>query len=517
IGAALAYLHSNGVVHGDVSAANILFLAGGPPLLADVGVARLIGDVSEVHSTPAYIDPAVAAGCVPGPQSDVFMLAAVALHALTGRPPWPAASGPAAIALAAQGRLDDVAARLADAGVPEPMTAVLSRALSVDPHRRGTAADFALDLRHSAEPIAVELAAGRTRRAAQPPGPRHAARPAAAARRSAASGRRRRAHTGRDAAPDSADDATRDSAAAQSSGSAVEPAGGHTDGGHLAGGPAPVISADPARPAFERPSTIGSATGAAPPTRLVGPRPRPVIPRARSGRIGARRVRPRTLAVLVAVVLAALGAAAGALWLAAASPSQHGAAPSRRAAAPQPANLSAPETSASASVRRNARVAAGRPPVAGGTPRSSAGSAGSSARPSPGGTGSTIASAEAAQLLAALERLDATRARAFATRNPHLLGSVYLPGALLRADTALLTRLVPTGCGLTGARTRYAGLRVSHRNGRTAVTATATLAASRLVCHGTVRAAAPRAGPATLRLELAQTATGLRIARQQVS
>ena len=88
VAAGLAYLHDQGVVHGDVSSANILFTPGGSPLLADVGVARLTGDDRDAASTPAYVDPAVAAGCVPGPPSDVFMLAAVALHALTGAPLW---------------------------------------------------------------------------------------------------------------------------------------------------------------------------------------------------------------------------------------------------------------------------------------------------------------------------------------------------------------------------------------------------------------------------------------------
>src|SRR3954454_12800565 len=41
IGAALAYAQHSGIVHGDVSAANILFTDIGLPLLADLGVARL--------------------------------------------------------------------------------------------------------------------------------------------------------------------------------------------------------------------------------------------------------------------------------------------------------------------------------------------------------------------------------------------------------------------------------------------------------------------------------------------
>jgi len=149
VAAALAYLHDEGVVHGDVSAANVLFTAAGVPLLCDVGVSRLTGSQADAAATPAYVDPAVAAGCVPGPPSDVFMLAGVALHALTGSPTWPAGSADEALAVAARGVLDDVAQRLSAAGAPDAMTAVLSRSLAVDPQRRGTAADLALDLRHS--------------------------------------------------------------------------------------------------------------------------------------------------------------------------------------------------------------------------------------------------------------------------------------------------------------------------------------------------------------------------------
>jgi hypothetical protein len=163
IAAALQYVHDEAVLHGDVSPANILFTTAGVALLSDVGAARLTGDDADAESTPAYVDPAVAAGCIPGPQSDVFMLGAVALHALTGAPPWQGDTADVVLGRAASGVLDDIAQRLAGAGVPPSMAAVVERALAVDPQRRGTAADLALDLAHSGEPVAVELAAGRLR------------------------------------------------------------------------------------------------------------------------------------------------------------------------------------------------------------------------------------------------------------------------------------------------------------------------------------------------------------------
>jgi hypothetical protein len=160
IGAALAYAHNEGVVHGDVSPANILFTEPGLPLLADLGVARIVGDCGPVRSTPGYIDPAVAAGCAPGAPSDVFMLAAVAVHALTGAPVWTGATVSDALAQAACGELE-IGKRLV--GVPPDLAAVLERALAVEPHLRCNAAEFALDLRHSGEPTSVELSAGLSR------------------------------------------------------------------------------------------------------------------------------------------------------------------------------------------------------------------------------------------------------------------------------------------------------------------------------------------------------------------
>src|SRR5882757_4880695 len=158
IGAALAYAHNEGVVHGDVTPANVLFTEIGLPLLADLGVARIVGDNGPARSTPAYVDPSVAAGCAPGAASDVFMLAAVAVHALTGTPVWTGVTPEDTIARAAAGDVGDLASRLAQ--LPPDLATLLQRGLSIQPHLRGNAAEFALDLRHCGEPAPVELSAG---------------------------------------------------------------------------------------------------------------------------------------------------------------------------------------------------------------------------------------------------------------------------------------------------------------------------------------------------------------------
>ena len=155
IAAALAHAHANGVVHGDLSPANIVFTAEGRPVLTDLGVARVLGEVAAAEVTPPYVDPTVARGGAPGPASDVFGAAAAAFHALTGVAPWNAATPADTLAVAAAGYLPDLLELAPEA--PAELIAVVERGLSADPHDRGSAAAFALDLRHACRPEPVRL------------------------------------------------------------------------------------------------------------------------------------------------------------------------------------------------------------------------------------------------------------------------------------------------------------------------------------------------------------------------
>jgi hypothetical protein len=144
---ALAAVHARGLVHGDVTPANVLFTADGRPLLSDLGVCRLVGErldpTGVVAGTPGYLDPAVLAGEPPGPAADVHGLAAVCFAALSGRPPY-----------------DEAGARrplLTDAGsaMPPALVAVIEAALDPNPHRRPSADELALAMFEScaAEPV----------------------------------------------------------------------------------------------------------------------------------------------------------------------------------------------------------------------------------------------------------------------------------------------------------------------------------------------------------------------------
>ena len=156
VAAAVAHAHEQGIVHGDLSPGNVVFTGEGRPVLTDLGVARLLGEEAAAEVTPAYVDPTVAQGGAVGPASDVFGLAAAAFHALTGVAPWNGATPADVLGVAATGLLPDLD-ELAPEAPPE-LRAVIARGLAPDPHRRGGAAAFALDLRHACRPEPVRLA-----------------------------------------------------------------------------------------------------------------------------------------------------------------------------------------------------------------------------------------------------------------------------------------------------------------------------------------------------------------------
>uniref|UniRef100_A0A0E0JMV9 Protein kinase domain-containing protein n=1 Tax=Oryza punctata TaxID=4537 RepID=A0A0E0JMV9_ORYPU len=85
---ALAYLHGNSLVHGDVKARNIMVGADGRAKLADFGCARRTDSERPIGGTPAFMAPEVARGEEQGPAADVWALGCTVIEMATGRVPW---------------------------------------------------------------------------------------------------------------------------------------------------------------------------------------------------------------------------------------------------------------------------------------------------------------------------------------------------------------------------------------------------------------------------------------------
>ena len=145
---ALAYAHSRGVIHRDVTPANILVGAFGETVLIDWGLAA---DASSQHvgtptadvyrrgeialtdygvGTPGYVAPEQLRGNAPDAAADIFGLGATLYHLLAGRPP-PAADRPPL-----------------GAEIPPPLVALVARAMAERPSERfATVAELAAELK----------------------------------------------------------------------------------------------------------------------------------------------------------------------------------------------------------------------------------------------------------------------------------------------------------------------------------------------------------------------------------
>ena len=90
-GAGLTVLHHHGSIHRDIKPANLLLRSEGDGvrlMVADLGVAKAMlhaSGLTHVVGTPAYMAPEQAIGLGVDERADVYALAAVTYHALTGR------------------------------------------------------------------------------------------------------------------------------------------------------------------------------------------------------------------------------------------------------------------------------------------------------------------------------------------------------------------------------------------------------------------------------------------------
>src|SRR5256886_898050 len=162
---ALAYAHSQGLVHRDVKPDNIMLEeASGRALVADFGIAGLVRgaaglDGGEVIGTPEFMSPEQALGEHVDARSDLYALGVVGFFALSGKLPFEA--GKAAEVLAKQ--VTEPAPPLASVapGVPRRIAQAIDRCLAKDPADRPA----------SGENVAELLGVALEQRRSRAPGP----------------------------------------------------------------------------------------------------------------------------------------------------------------------------------------------------------------------------------------------------------------------------------------------------------------------------------------------------------
>jgi serine/threonine protein kinase len=140
VGRALAYAHSQGVVHRDVKPANILLARPEWPLLADFGLIKLLDRQRAITrpgtslGTPTYFSPEQAMGGEVDRRSDIYGLALVLYRLVTGRLPFEAESP--IDAMLSRLRDDPMPPRQFCPQVAPRLESVIMRALSRDPDDR---------------------------------------------------------------------------------------------------------------------------------------------------------------------------------------------------------------------------------------------------------------------------------------------------------------------------------------------------------------------------------------------
>lgn len=111
----LAYVHGEGIVHGDLKPANVIIGEADAPVLVDFGVMsnfrgadrETVQSTPHVSGTPSFMAPERIRGDLPDPRDDLFSLGVILYWLLTGREPF-------------EGRADAVVGQILFKEVPPP-------------------------------------------------------------------------------------------------------------------------------------------------------------------------------------------------------------------------------------------------------------------------------------------------------------------------------------------------------------------------------------------------------------
>lgn len=145
---ALAYAHRRDFVHRDVKPANILFRDDDTSLLSDFGIAKSLGNETQLTAfgmsigTPNYMSPEQGLGQPVTPQSDLYSLGVTFYEMLTGQRPYRAESSYAVVAMhmnAPPPRLPDGLARFQQ---------IIDRCMAKDPSQRFDSGEALIEALH---------------------------------------------------------------------------------------------------------------------------------------------------------------------------------------------------------------------------------------------------------------------------------------------------------------------------------------------------------------------------------
>jgi len=142
---ALAFAHSQGIIHRDVKPQNVMLDSAGHVKVMDFGIARLMDadtltQDGDVIGTVAYMSPEQAAGRRVGPPSDVYSAGMVLYELLAGEHPLRGQTPAETLSNVAAGRLPSLDALRPD--LPQDLVELIDDACAPRPGERPTAAEL---------------------------------------------------------------------------------------------------------------------------------------------------------------------------------------------------------------------------------------------------------------------------------------------------------------------------------------------------------------------------------------
>jgi len=153
----LAHAHDRGIVHRDVKPANLLLVSGGTVKVADFGIAKSLGGATELTGagefvgTSTYASPEQLSGLSVGPSSDLYSLACVLFHCLTGHRPY--VTGEPGNEVLQHRFADPPSLAEYRTDIPDELSFAVTHALAKDPSDRFQGAS---DMREAFLPFASE-------------------------------------------------------------------------------------------------------------------------------------------------------------------------------------------------------------------------------------------------------------------------------------------------------------------------------------------------------------------------